>query len=166
MSLSNDTLLFCFVAGLCWVFFLIVAMDSETYTHLEEELGGAAGGWGTLLNAALLLPLIVTLFAYSVTDLKRRSVVLWVLLIVAVVLWLVNYYLCQYWYPLAILHALYHILITVALLEASCLALTLRGEWEMDPGKWWPVVRKPRVKFSKEIFVAFEILQKYVLRAW
>jgi len=153
-SLSNNALMFCFVAGLLWVFFLIVAMDSATYTHLDNELEGTAGGWGTMLNAALLLPLMVTLFAYSVVDLKRQSVVLWVLLIVSVVIWLVNFYLCQFWYPLAILHALYHIIITVALLEASCLALTMTGEWEMDPEKWWPVLRKPKVKVLKEVFLA------------
>ena len=151
-SLSNDALLFSFVAGLSWLFFLIIAMDSETYAHLEEELSSTALGWGSVLNAALLLPLIVTLFAYSVVDLKKRSVVLWCLLLAAVVLWAVNYYLCQFWYPLAILHALYHVLITAALLEASCLALTLSGDWEMDPSKWWPFVRRPKVRFARGQF--------------
>lgn len=152
-KLSNTALELCFVAGLCWFTFLVIGMDTDIYTHLEVELKDSFE-WKSVLNAALLLPLIVTLFAYSVAKLHWASAYVWALLVASVALWLVNNYVCAYWYPLAFFHGLYHVVITFALIEANCLAITLSGAWEVDSRSWWPIVRpkKEILQQDKKLF--------------
>jgi len=136
-GLPNAELFAAYLLGLFWFLILVAGMDSVTY----EQLDGMVD-WGSLLNMFLLVPLLVTLLYYTVTVLKEQSLVLWYLLLASLVLWIVNYYLCPYWYPLALLHAVYHVVIAVALVEASCLGLVVGGEYEVDQeSRWWPMVK-------------------------
>jgi len=134
-KLENYAAVLAYIAFALWCLFLVVAMDTSTYSVLE----GAQ--WGTIMNGVLLAPPLVVLAVFTALRIGWRAWVLWLLLTVGLAAWLVNYYACSFWSPLALLHAVYHLVITYALILAGCLGLTAGGEWEMDDSSAWARVR-------------------------
>lgn len=120
--------LYLYLGVMAWSMLLMIGMDSETYDFWDsyEKIG-----WGFILNGILLSPLFCMLLYASVTHLKHRSMRLWFLLIGSLVLWIVNVTSCAQVHGFAVLHALYHVVMSVALVHAACLGLTLNGEWDL-----------------------------------
>lgn len=91
-----------------WGVGLMAAMNMTSYVYL---------------NVALVVPPVLVLLAYM--DVREGAEV-WMWLFVSLVLWLVNHFACSSWAPLAVLHALYHITMALALWKAAVVA-------EFDP---------------------------------
>ena len=141
--LENYAAVLAYLAVIVWAGFLLIAMDTSTYQALE------AWGWGTLLNGLLLGPLLLALAVFTWLNLGWRAWLLWLLLTAGLGAWLVNYYACQYWSVLSVLHSVYHIVMAYALLLAGCLGITIGGEWEIDKSSLW--VRVHYVKGYKQL---------------
>lgn len=152
IRLSNAWQCCAYAAGGVWVLFLCICMDSATYNFWEEDSGGGGKAWGLILNAILLLPLFATLVYFTAVRLKQQAVTLWMLLIVSLVFWVVNVAACKYAPALALFHALYHVVMAVALVHAACLGLLITtDEWELVAGGGtWVPLRVARVRQKDE----------------
>jgi hypothetical protein len=87
-----------------WGVGLTAAMNMTSYVYL---------------NIALVVPPVLVLMAYM--D-PREGAEVWMWLVVSLILWLVNHFACWTWAPLAVLHALYHITMALALWTAAIVA--------------------------------------------
>lgn len=111
-----------YVAVGVWTLALIVCMDSSTYATLDDR----GIGWGYIQNGLLLAPLFGVLAYFTWTSLRWRALHLWILLVVGAALWAANVGACERGvYALAPLHALYHLVMAVAMVHAACLGLLL-----------------------------------------
>jgi len=141
--LKNYVAVLVYMGVIVWAGFLLLAMDTSTYQALE------AWGWGTLLNGLLLGPPLLILAVFTWLKFGWRAWVLWFLLAISLAAWLVNYYACQYWFVLSVLHAAYHVVMAYALLLAGCLGITIGDDWEIDGSSAW--VRVRHVKGYKQL---------------
>jgi hypothetical protein len=103
------------VAFMSWFSFLILSVY-----HVSVDIRN-----GVMVGVPVLV------FAgFSVAVLGQRSFYTWGLLLVGLTIWLVNKYLCSYYYWLAIFHGIYHVLMAFALWSAGCLGLELASDFK------------------------------------
>lgn len=132
-----------YVAVGVWALALIICMDSSTYAHMDDR----GVDWGYILNGLLLAPLFGVLVYSTWTRLGWRALHLWMLLAAAAALWGANVAACERGvYALAPLHALYHLVMAVAMVHAACLGLLLQEDGEgwvlsADDSRLWVVSR-------------------------
>jgi hypothetical protein len=115
---SNQIIVLLFVT---WSGFLFITADDLTSEGLIYLLG-AYQNFYQLLQLIMILPLVLCLLLYSCNGYSKELYGVWGYSIVAMALFLVNTHYCEQWYGLAILHAIYHIIITRAIWIAAGVA--------------------------------------------
>jgi len=80
-------------------------------------------------NAVMVAVPVTVFFLYSVFVYGSESVGTWALLVISLVLWTLNKYLCHHQYWMATFHGIYHVLMAFALWGAGCLGLHIT--WQM-----------------------------------
>jgi len=146
--LSERTQTIAFLCMYIWTCVLTLAVDSTTYERMTLDMGDSKDGsqsmYGTAMNILLLVPLGLIL-AY--TSYKKfsliHSAIIWGLILINLILWVLNAYLCRDNLWMSMFHALYHVTIAYTFLYATCLGMTLDDHWEMVPKWWlWPMVQR------------------------
>jgi hypothetical protein len=144
-KLSSVTSMALCIFFVSWTTFLIFSMETVTYRYMDQTIGGDKG-WRTIAYVALLVPVIGTLAFYTYSPLGwSNSQRLWITLITSLVMWVINVYACKYAAILALLHSLYHLIITYSLIYAGCLGMTISGEWRIG-SDFWPTIYSSRSK--------------------
>jgi hypothetical protein len=139
-----------FMVMYIWMCVLILAADSTTYEWMTLKIDNLKSGqqsmYGTIMNIVLLAPLGFVLLYASLKKFRWiHSAILWGLIIINLLLWVLNAYLCRDNLWMFIFHAAYHVSIAYTFLYATCLGMTLDDKWELAPSKrlWalWPMVQ-------------------------
>lgn len=106
-------------ALLSWAMFLVVSMDSYTFKSLNDLMNG---NLKSFQHAILIIPLGLTLVIYSYYGYAAVLSNVWLYSLTSIVLWCVNYFVCEYVHVFALFHSIYHVLIAIAIWEAGCVA--------------------------------------------
>jgi len=115
---SNLIIVLLFVT---WSGFLFITADDLTSEGLVNLLGDYRS-LHQILQLIMLLPLALCLLLYTCNGYAQELYVVWGYSLLGMALFLVNTYYCEQWYALAILHAIYHIIITRAIWHAAGIA--------------------------------------------
>jgi len=126
-----------------WSCVLIVVMDSGTRDYYSGLYGGQ-DTYGAVFNAALLVPLCLTLAWAGATRIQLGEGVawFWVGIGVNIALWGANTYGCHAVPALFVLHCVYHVTIAWVFVFAACLGVCLdRERWRFRGLRWgWPEI--------------------------
>jgi len=147
----------------CWSSLLGLAMDSNTEAYYSDKWQnlGQQKTYGTVLNLILLLPLSITLAYACRTKIRPYSdqIPLWIAIVVVLVLWLTNAYLCEKVPMTSVFHALYHVVISYVFIYAACLGVSLDDtEWRFSLSRfYWPRIHHKGKKGDMEDSSIFHV---------
>jgi hypothetical protein len=114
----NFLIMFLFIS---WFAFLLMTVDYANFESMDNLVQGSFD-YASIVNLILLLPLAICLFLYTCFGYSLELFPIWIYIIIGAFFWLLNTYLCEKVYFLATFHAIYHIIISIALWKAACVA--------------------------------------------
>jgi hypothetical protein len=114
----NFVVMFLFIS---WTAFLLMTMDYANFDSMNNIIDGSFN-YSSIINLILLLPLSICLLLYTCFGYGSDLFYVWIYAVFGAILWLLNTYFCEQIYFFATFHAIYHVVICLALWKAACVA--------------------------------------------
>jgi len=112
---------------LAWPGLLTLSTAYLTKTGIDNALGHILNV-NELINTLMVTPLAVSLFVYTCMGYGSELLWVWIYAIVGMICFLLNTYLCELAPILSVLHALWHVTITMAIWGAARVANDIQNK--------------------------------------